>query len=89
MVEFAIMGEKADVGYDEMWYVYASEEVRIRRLLENRGYEEEHSKRIMASQAAESEYLARCDRVIKNDGSMEEIRDQLAQILKNRGQKES
>lgn len=89
VVEFAIMGEKAEVGYDEMWYVYASEEVRIRRLLENRGYEEEHSKRIMASQAAESEYLARCDRVIKNDGSMEEIRDQLAQILKNRGQKES
>lgn len=89
VVEFAIMGEKADIGYDEMWYVYASEQVRIRRLFENRGYEKEHSERIMASQAAESEYLARCDRVIRNDGSIEEIKNQLAQILNNRGQRES
>lgn len=89
VVEFAIMGEKSDIGYDEMWYVYASKETRIRRLFENRGYEKEYSERIMASQAAESEYLDRCDRVIKNDGSTEDIRNQLAQILKNRGQKES
>ena len=89
VVEFAIMGEKAEVGYDEMWYIYASEQVRIRRLFENRGYEREHSERIIASQATEAEYLARCDRVIRNDGSIEEIRSQLAEILNNRGQKES
>lgn len=89
VVEFAIMGEKAEVGYDEMWYIYASEQVRIRRLFENRGYERGHSERIIASQATEAEYLARCDRVIRNDGSIEEIRNQLAEILNNRGQKES
>ncbi|WP_394527113.1 dephospho-CoA kinase [Lacrimispora sp. JR3] len=89
VVEFAIMGEKAEVGYDEMWYIYASEPVRIRRLFENRGYEREHSERIIASQAKEADYLARCDRVIRNDGSIEEIRDQLAEILNNRGQNET
>lgn len=89
VVEFAIMGEKAEVGYDEMWYIYASEQIRIRRLFENRGYEREHAERIIASQATEAEYLARCDSVIRNDGSIEEIRNQLAEILNNRGQKET
>lgn len=88
VVEFAIMGEREDLDYDEMWYVHASEQTRVHRLLENRGYKIEHSKRIIAGQATEAEYLARCDRVIKNDGSMEEVRNQLAEILKNRGQKE-
>ncbi|WP_077610964.1 dephospho-CoA kinase [Clostridium sp. Marseille-P2415] len=85
VVEFAIMGEKADSSYDEMWYVRASEQNRIRRLAENRGYTRERSERMIASQASESEFLARCDRVIENNGSIEEVKGQLAEILKSRG----
>lgn len=85
VVEFAIMGEKADSGYDEMWYVRASEQNRIRRLTENRGYTRERSERMIASQASESEFLARCDRVIENNGSIEDIKGRLAEILKSRG----
>ncbi|MEY8351944.1 dephospho-CoA kinase [Lachnospiraceae bacterium 54-53] len=82
VVEFAIMGEKTDNSYDEMWYVHASEQNRIRRLAESRGYTKERSKRIIASQASEAEYLARCDRVIENNGSVKEVKEQLAEILK-------
>lgn len=82
VVEFAIMGEKADNSYDELWYVHASEPNRIRRLTENRGYTRERSEKIIASQASESEFLARCDRVVENNGSIEEVKGQLAEILK-------
>ncbi len=85
VVEFAIMGEKTENDYDEMWYVRASEQNRIHRLAENRGYTKERTEDIIASQASESEYLERCDRVIENNGSIEELKSQLAEILKDRG----
>ena len=85
VVEFAIMNEEMDDSWEEMWYVRTSKENRIRRMAESRGYTREHSERIIASQASESEFLSRCTRVIENDGSMEEVRSQLAEILKNRG----
>ena len=82
VVEFAIMGEEAEDIYDEMWYVHASEEVRMRRLLKNRGYSKERSEQIIRSQASELEYVRRCDRIIENDGSVEDLENQLAEILK-------
>ncbi|GLC82059.1 dephospho-CoA kinase [Lacrimispora brassicae] len=85
VVEFAIINEKSDDSWDEMWYVRTSKENRIRRLAENRGYTREHSERIIASQSSESEFLSRCTRVIENNGSVEEVRSQLAEILKSRG----
>lgn len=85
VVEFAIMGEKTENDYDEMWYVRASKQNRIHRLEENRGYTKERSENIIASQASEEEYLERCDRVIENNGSIEELKSRLAEILKDRG----
>lgn len=85
VVEFAIMGEEAEDIYDEMWYVHASEEVRMRRLLKNRGYSKERSEKMIRSQASEQEYARRCDRIIENHGSVKDLEDQLAEILKSRG----
>lgn len=82
VVEFAIMGEEAEDIYDEMWYVHAFEEVRIRRLSENRGYTKERSEQIIRSQASEQEYVRRCDRIIENNGSVADLENQLAEILK-------
>ncbi len=85
VVEFAIMNENMDDSWDEMWYVHASKENRIRRLAESRSYTREHSERIIASQASEAEFLNRCTRVIENNGSMEDVKQQLAELLKGRG----
>ncbi len=85
VVEFAIMGEEAEDIYDEMWYVHASEEVRMRRLLKNRGYSKERSEKMIRSQASEQEYARRCDRIIENHGSVKDLEDQLEEILKSRG----
>lgn len=57
---------------DELWYVYAPEEARKRRLREARGYSEEKIGRIMAKQLSEERFRADCDFIIDNSGSLEE-----------------
>ncbi len=41
---------------DELWYIYASEEVRRKRLKSSRGYSDEKIDSIFASQLKEAEY---------------------------------
>lgn len=51
---------------DELWYIYADEEIRIRRLMKSRGYSEEKARAMMASQLSDKEYRCHCQRVIDN-----------------------
>lgn len=85
VVESAIMDKKQGGPYDELWYVYTSEENRVRRLMENRGYTEEHSRSIMKNQYSDEQFRSICDRVIDNNGTVEEVRAALKAILKDRG----
>ncbi|MCR5656021.1 MAG: dephospho-CoA kinase [Butyrivibrio sp.] len=72
-------GYKAIV--DEMWYIYASEEVRRERLKLSRGYLDEKINDIFASQLKEEEFRKSCDFVIDNSGSNEETYRQIDLIL--------
>ena len=56
---------------DELWYIYASEEVRRKRLKSSRGYSDEKIDSIFASQLKEAEYRRHCKKVIDNDGDIE------------------
>lgn len=67
---------------DEMWYIYATEEVRTSRLQKDRGYSEEKIKQIMQNQLAEEEFRAGCDFVIDNSGELEEAYRQIDKRLK-------
>nr|WP_300837004.1 dephospho-CoA kinase [uncultured Acetatifactor sp.] len=53
---------------DEMWYIYADEQVRRERLRASRGYSQEKIARIMASQLTEAQFRESCDFVIDNSG---------------------
>ena len=66
---------------DEIWYVYASEDVRTARLMENRGYSEEKARGIMAAQKPDSFYRAHADFVIDNSGSVEDAERQIMERL--------
>lgn len=55
---------------DEMWYIYAREEVRVQRLREHRGYEEDRIKHIMDNQLSEEQFRKACDFVIDNSDSL-------------------
>lgn len=56
---------------DELWYIYASEEVRRKRLKSSRGYSDEKIDGIFASQLKEDEYRRHCKEVIDNNGAIE------------------
>ena len=66
---------------DEMWYIYVSEPVRRKRLKESRGYSDQKIDGIMAAQMTDAEFRAACDHVIENNGSIEEMQKQVAELL--------
>lgn len=66
---------------DEMWYVYADRQVRIKRLIDSRQYPIEKIESIMANQLSDEEFRNNSDFVIDNSGSLfssgEQIRHRL------------
>lgn len=57
---------------DELWYIYASEDVRRIRLRESRGYSDEKIDNIFKSQLSETEFRKNADFVIDNSGSVDD-----------------
>ncbi len=84
LVETAIPYENLDDIYDEIWYVYTLRETRIQRLMENRGYSRQKALSIMANQPAEEAYKAMADRILDNNQSLDEIRDEIRKALEGR-----
>ncbi len=81
-VEAALLIESGyDNIVDEMWYIYAREDVRRRRLSESRGYTPEKIEQIITSQLSEAEFRKHCDFVIDNSDSLEESYRQIRQKL--------
>lgn len=68
---------------DEMWYVYASEEVRRKRLIQSRGYSDEKIQSIFSKQLSEEEFRMNCDFVIDNSGTKEDAFLQVDKRLKS------
>lgn len=67
---------------DEMWYIYASPEVRRKRLKESRGYDDNKIDSIMASQLDDEEFKANSDFIIDNSNSIESSLIQIRQRIK-------
>ncbi len=66
---------------DEIWYIYTSDDVRVKRLKLERGYSEEKSEAIFRAQKSKEEFMEKCDRVIDNSRSFEETCVQLLHVL--------
>lgn len=66
---------------DEMWYVYAPEDVRRKRLISSRGYSDEKIDEIMKSQSSDSVFRKYCIRVIDNGLTLDDTKKQLENIL--------
>lgn len=81
-IEAALLIEAGyDEIVDEMWYIYADEEVRRARLKKNRGYSEEKIEQIISAQLSEEEFRAACDFVIDNSGTLSESYKQINEKL--------
>lgn len=81
IVEAAIFDTAPEGLFEDVWYVYTTEENRILRLMESRGYTREKCVSIMKEQDSDEEFRARCGRVIDNNGNAEDTVKQIKEIL--------
>ncbi|MDO4634170.1 MAG: dephospho-CoA kinase [Eubacteriales bacterium] len=55
---------------DSIWYIYASEEVRSRRLAASRGYTSEKTKNMMKNQMSEAQFREKCEFAVDNSSDI-------------------
>ena len=81
VLEMAILDGRDDFykHADIVVAVTTSPEVRVRRLMESRGFSEEDARNRLASQVSEENRLAIADVVFTNDGTLQEFQDQIQQ----------
>jgi dephospho-CoA kinase len=77
-----LIEEKYDEICDELWYVYAEEPVRRKRLAASRGYSEEKISAVMANQLSEETFRKHCKFVIDNSGSLETSKEQIRAYMR-------
>lgn len=72
---------------DEIWYIYADEETRTKRLIEQRGYTRERCEAMFRSQEPEDYYKKYADFTINNqfdyENSSKQLNDRLNILCKN------
>lgn len=66
---------------DEMWYIYAREEIRRKRLRSSRNYPDEKIDSIMKSQLTEEEFRRNCKVIIDNSGLLSDAYSQIDEKL--------
>lgn len=65
---------------DQVWVIWANDEVRLARLA-GRGMDETEARRRMAMQMTKQEYLDLADHVLENDGSEAELKSRIRDLL--------
>ena len=68
---------------DEIWYVYADEQTRINRLMQQRGYSYERCCQTMARQKSDEQFRAEATAVIDNSADIENTRKIVKEKLNN------
>lgn len=66
---------------DELWYVFAEEDIRRERLRRDRGYSDKKIDDIMGTQLSEETFSEKCDFEIDNSKSLEETIRQITQRM--------
>ena len=72
-------------GLSEVWGIEVDPAEAVRRLMTYRGFSESDAKARIASQMSNAERAAIVDVVIPNNGSLEEFRDAVTQLVRQRG----
>lgn len=60
---------------DQLWFIYADEEIRRKRLKEERGYSDEQIDNIMKNQLSEKEFIEKTQVIIRNHTMEEALSD--------------
>lgn len=82
VLEAALLIEEGYKQYvDELWAVITNTDVRIKRLMDTRGYSEEKALSIINSQLSNEEFAANSDFVINNSYGLESTHKQIKEHL--------
>lgn len=76
-----LVGAEYESLFEQLWYVYAKEEIRYERLRNSRGYTDEKICQMMKNQKSEEEFQKAATHVIDNSGNLEETKRQIKDIL--------
>lgn len=76
-----LIEEHYDEILDELWYVYADQEVRSKRLKESRNYSDDKIKNIMSHQMTDEIFRKHCQVIIENNGDLDETYRQIDEKL--------
>ena len=83
VVEAALLLEDHyDEFCDRIWYIHTEKEIRISRLMKNRGYSREKAESIIASQASEAFFMSHADYVIKNNDDLKNTWQQIEEGIR-------
>lgn len=78
LIEAALLIEDGyDKIVDELWYIYADDVVRRKRLKESRGYSDEKITQIFESQLTKEQFMEHCSYVIDNNGLIKQTQQQI------------
>lgn len=77
-----LIEERYDEICDEIWYIYATEENRRKRLKESRGYSDEKISQIFCSQLSEEKFKTAAQVIIDNNGDLRETKNQIEIALR-------
>lgn len=66
---------------DELWYIYASQSIRIERLIKGRGGNKEKWLQVIKNQSSEDFYRANCDIIIDNGQGVDKTVNTIKELL--------
>ncbi len=76
-----LLDDHYDMFCDEVWYIDADEDIRRKRLKDNRGYSDEKIDNIFASQKKKEDIIDKCDYCIDNSGNINMTFNRIKEIL--------
>lgn len=77
-LEAALLIEAGYIPYlDELWYIYSTKDVRVKRLKMNRGYSDEKIAQIMSNQLSDDEFRKHADVILDNSYDLAHTLEQI------------
>lgn len=67
--------------FDKIIFVYADDEIRMQRLIKRNGYSNEYAQKRILSQLPQEDKLNKCDIIINNNGTLEDLQKQMTLCL--------
>ncbi len=81
-VETALPSETFKLFCDKVIFIKAATEVRVERLIRDRDYSEDYSRKIISSQLSDESFICFSDIVLDNSGSIKDIEKELEGLMK-------